>query len=67
MPCSPGSPPLITGDSAGSMAMILISGHFSFKYLPVPINVPPVPVPKIKASGTNLSDMDSKISGPVVS
>ena len=66
MPCSPGSPPLITGDFGLNSNNFNIR-PFSFKYLPVPINVPPVPVPKIKASGTNLSEIDSKISGPVVS
>lgn len=48
--CGPGSPPLNTGESSGSIATKLISGYFSFKTLPAPLNVPPVPTPAKNAS-----------------
>ena len=40
------------------------SGFFSFKYLPVPVMVPPVPTPATKIS--TLPSVSCQISGPVV-
>ena len=45
-----GSPPLNTGDASGSIATISTLGYFSFKTLPTPDKVPPVPTPAKKAS-----------------
>ena len=63
--CGPGLPPLITGDSAGSTATTLIPGFCSFKNLPAPEIVPPVPTPATKMSIFPL--VCAQISGPVVS
>ena len=61
----PGAPPLMTGDSAGSTATTRMAGFFSFRYLPTPLIVPPVPTPATKTS--ILPPVASQISGPVVS
>ena len=63
--CGPGSPPLNTGESSGSIATKLISGYFSFKTLPAPLNVPPVPTPAKNASIVLPSNCSTN-SGPVV-
>ena len=48
--CTPGWPPDRTGESAGSVAIIFRFGFFSFKYFPVPVMVPPVPVVQTSTS-----------------
>ena len=53
-----------TGEEAGSTAITLIFGFCSFKYLPTPDIVPPVPTPATKTS--TLPSRSSYISGPVV-
>jgi hypothetical protein len=55
----------MTGDSAGSTATTRMAGFFSFRYLPTPLIVPPVPTPATKTS--ILPPVASQISGPVVS
>ena len=63
--CDPLLPSDKTGDVAGSTAIILTSGFFSFRYSPTPVNVPPVPTPAINTS--TLPSVSFQISGPVVS
>ena len=46
----PGAPPEITGEFAGSTAMILSEGFFGFQNRPTPVIVPPVPTPATKMS-----------------
>jgi hypothetical protein len=63
--CLPVLPFESNGESDGSTAIIFTSGFFSFKYLPTPEIVPPVPTP-----ATNISTLPSvsfHISGAVVS
>ena len=62
--CMPALPLESNGDSIGSTAMTFISGFFSFKYFPVPLNVPPVPTPAINIS--IFPSISLHISGPVV-
>ena len=52
------------GEAAGSTPKILIAGFFSFKNRPVPVIVPPVPIPEMKAS--TFPSRSRQISGPVV-
>ena len=53
-----------TGDPSGSIATISTLGYFSFKTLPTPDSVPPVPTPA-KASICLPSNCSTN-SGPVV-
>ena len=58
-------PPFSTGDDAGSTAIILMFGFFSFSLFPIPDIVPPVPTPATKMS--TCPSVSSHISTPVVS
>ena len=62
--CGPGCPSERTGDPFGSTAITSTLGFFSFRYLPTPLIVPPVPTPAIKISTS--PSVSSQISGPVV-
>ena len=64
--CGPGLPPLKTGDSAGSTA-IVTNFYFNYSLMcsEIPIIVPLVPTPEIKISILPL--VYFQISGPVVS
>lgn len=52
------------GEEAGSTAMIFTLGFCSFRYLPIPEIIPPVPTPATKMS--ILPSVSAHISGPVV-
>ena len=54
-----------TAEVLGSTATTLTAGFFSFRNLPVPVMVPPVPTPAKKKS--TLPSVSAQISGPVVS
>lgn len=64
-PWLPLTPPLSTGEPAGSTATIFTAGFFPFRYSPTPVTVPPVPTPATKKS--IFPSVSSQISGPVVS
>ena len=66
IPCNPGQPPDITGDSAGSKATNLHLGYIFFINFPAPIIVPPVPVPATKASIFLSKGKSLQTSNPVV-
>ena len=48
--CGPAWPSERSGESFGSIAMILTDGFFSLRYWPTPEIVPPVPIPAKKMS-----------------
>ena len=48
--CGPGLPPEITGESAGSTAIICMAGLCALRAAPTPLIVPPVPTPPTKTS-----------------
>ena len=52
------------GGKIAKMYTIFTLGFFSFRYLPVPVMVPPVPMPATKMS--TLPSVSAQISGPVV-
>jgi hypothetical protein len=56
--------PEITALSEGSTHTIFMDGFFSFRYLPTPVNVPPVPTAATKVS--TLPAVSFHISGPEV-
>ena len=63
--CGPEIPFDKSGEEAGSIPTIFIFEFFDFKYFPVPVIVPPVPIPATKIS--ICPSVSSQISGPVVS
>ena len=58
----PGLPPLRTGDSSGSTAMVFISGFLDLRNCEDPVRVPPVPTPLTRKSMVPL--VWCQISGP---
>ena len=63
IPWGPAWPSDNTGLVAGSTATTFTFGFWSFKYLPVPLTVPPVPTPATKIS--TFPSVSFQISGPV--
>ena len=52
------------GEDAGSTPTIRMLGFCSFRYRPLPVTVPPVPMPATKMS--TCPSVSAQISGPVV-
>ena len=63
--CGPALPPVSRLLEAGSTATALMSLFFSFRYFAMPLRVPPVPMPAVKAA--MVPSVSCHSSGPVVS